>query len=430
MKMTYHKKIVLIEVIVLVFAILISFFPLQDSPAVETKTAITVAAFDRDDDKTQIYVQMTIPQQLAQGSSKLLVVEAEGKDIAEAFEKLSNKLGQEVELAHCGIIIIGEKMAQGGFTEDIDYMLSSGMISPQIALLNCKGKAKDFMQKLNQFSQTNGSGVFDVVAFSEKSINMRIISALRFLSENHMPSHASSLPVIDFEMQDDNAGGSSGGESSGGSGGGSSGGNSGSSSSGGSSSGGSGGGGSGGGSEGSGEGTPVLKELNKSILYKDGKAVAVMSPLATKGISVFDKKSNKGYFEADNVVIGDKVITYVPMQVLKKDGTLKAEYKDGKPVITAKVDMELETETRFKISKAGEFASKEEVKKAITDRVKEIIVSEIEETLKYCIEYNADVLGIETAFYKQCYSEYKIYGSVDEFVKNVQVKYKINVEVA
>ncbi len=428
MKMTYHKKIILIEVIVLVFAILISFFPLQDSPAVETKTAITVAAFDRDDDKTQIYVQMTIPQQLAQGSSKLLVVEAEGKDIAEAFEKLSNKLGQEVELAHCGIIIIGEKMAQGGFTEDIDYMLSSGMISPQIALLNCEGKAKEFMQKLNQFSQTNGSGAFDVVAFSEKSINMRIISALRFLSENHTPSHASSLPVIDFEMQDDNAGGSSGGESSGGSGGsgGSSGENSGSSSSssGGSSS------GSGGSSGGSGGGTPVLKELNKSMLYKDGKAIAVMSPLATKGISVFDKKSNKGYFEADNVVIGDKVITYVPMQVLKKDGTLKAEYKDGKPVITAKVDMELETETRFKISKAGEFASKEEVKKAITDRVKEIIVSEIEETLKYCIEYNTDVLGIETAFYKQCYSEYKIYGSVDEFVKNVQVKYKINVEVA
>ncbi|MCH5164470.1 MAG: hypothetical protein J1F36_05585 [Clostridiales bacterium] len=414
--MTRKKKILLIEIVTLVFAILIALFPLEDSPTIETKTAVTVAAFDRRDDKTQIYVQMTIPQQLAQGSSQLLVVEAEGKDVAEAFERLANKVGQEIELAHCGIIIIGEDMAMGGFTDDIDYMLSSGMISPQITLLNCDGAAKDFMQKLNQFSQTNGSGLFDVAAFSENSINVRIISALDFLSENHLPSNASSLPVISFEMQQ-GGGSSGGGESSGGGGGGDS-------SGGGSSGGGESSGGGGGGSE-----TPTLKELDMSMLYKDGKAVGVMSPLGTKGISMFDRKSSKGYFEADNVVIGDKVISYVPMQVRKKQGKIKAQYRDGQPVITAEVNIKLETETRFNVSKQGIFASKEEVKQAIVKRVKEIVQAEIEESLKYSYETGADVLQIETAFYKQCYDKYKIYGTSDDFVKNVQVEYKINVDV-
>lgn len=420
MKMTHEKKVLILKVVALVFLILISLFPLQDSPSVEAKTAVTVVAFDKEDDKTQMFVQMTIPQQLAEGSSKMLVVEAEGKDIADVFERMSIKIGLDVELAHCGIIIIGEEMSKKGFIEDLDYLLSSSMVSPQITLFTCDSKAKDFMQKLNEFSQTNGSGVFDVAAFSENSINIRIISALKFLSENNLPSGSSSIPIIGFEMQD-GGGGSGGGSDSGGGGGsssGSSGGSTGMSGGGGENSGG------GGGSE-----NPTLKELNTCTLYKDGKAVGTMSPLGTKGLSMFDSKSNKGYFEADNVKIGNKIISYVPMQVRKKSGKLKAEFKDGKPIITAEVNMKLETETRFMISKTGEFASKEEVKEALQKRIEEIVKSEIEEALKICDETGADVLGIETAFYKQCYEQYKKYAGGDDFVKNVQVEYKINAEV-
>lgn len=418
MKMTHEKKVLILKVVTLVFLILISLFPLQDSPSVEAKTAVTVVAFDKEDDKTQMFVQMTIPQQLAEGSSKMLVVEAEGKDIADVFERMSIKIGLDIELAHCGIIIIGEEMSNQGFIEDLDYLLSSSMISPQITLFTCDSKAKDFMQKLNEFSQTNGSGVFDVAAFSENSINIRIISALKFLSENNLPSGSSSIPIIGFEMQDGGGGGGGGSDSGGGS---SSGGSSGG---GGENSGGGGSSGGGGGSE-----NPTLKELNTCTLYKDGKAVGTMSPLGTKGLSMFDSKSNKGYFEADNVKIGDKIISYVPMQVRKKSGKLKAEFKDGKPIITAEVKMKLETETRFMISKTGEFASKEEVKEALQKRIEEIVRSEIEEALKICDETGADVLGIETAFYKQCYEQYKKYAGGDDFVKNVQVEYKINAEV-
>lgn len=412
MVMTHKKKVLIIKIAAIIFLILVAAFPLEDSPSVEAKTAVTVVAFDRQDTKTMAYVQMTIPQQLAQGSSKMLVVEAEGVDIAEAFEKLSDKIGQTVELAHCGIIIMGEDMANGGFIGDLDYMLSSGMISPQITLLNCKGSAKEFMQKLNQFSQTNGSGIFDVVAFSENSINVRVVSVLQFLSENNLPSGASSIPIIDFEMQKsgcgggENSGGSSGGESSGGE----------SSSS-------------GGGSGSSGDENPTLKELDMSMLYRDGKAVGEMNALGTKGLSLFDRKSKKGYFEVYNVKIEDEIVSYVPMQVQKKAGELKAEFVDGRPKITAEVNMVLETETRFTISKSGKYASKKEVKKALTERIKEIVKTEIEEALKYCKESGADVLGIETAFYKQCYDEYKKYDIKDDFVKNVQVEYKINVEL-
>ncbi len=406
MRLTRDKKILIIKIAIFVFAFLTVIFPLENSPSVEAKTAVTVVAFDRKDDKTHIFVQMTIPQQQADGSAKLLVTEAEGKDIADAFERLSVKIGLEIELAHCGIILIGEEMSKGGFIEDLDYMLSSSMISPQISVLSCGGSAKDFMQKLNKFSQTNGSGVFDVVSYSEDSINVRVISALKFLSENDLPSGASSLPIIDFEMQEFGGGGSGGSDS-----------------------GGSSGGGSGGGGSGGEEKSPMIKELNKCAVYKKGKAVGELSPLGTKGLSMFDTKSNKGYFEADNVVIGGKAIDYVPMQVRKKEAKLKAKFMDGKPVITAEVDMALDTETSFNISKEGIFASKQEVRAALEKRVKEIVKSEIEDALTAGVELNADVLGIETAFYKQCYKEYKKYDFKEDFVKNVQVEYKINVEV-
>ena len=207
MKMTHEKKVLIIKVFALIFLLLVAVFPLEDSPSVEAKSAVTVVAFDKKDDKIETFVQINVPQQQAQGSSKLLVVHAEGKDIGEAFEKLSTKMGLKIELAHCGIILVGEEMAKQGFTNELDYILASGMISPQMILFVCEGKAEEFMQKLNEFSQTNGSGVFDVADFSENSINIRIVSVLKFLSENHTPSHASSLPIIGFEEDSGSGGG-------------------------------------------------------------------------------------------------------------------------------------------------------------------------------------------------------------------------------
>lgn len=408
--MTYKQKSLLIKIVVLVFASLIAIFPLEDSPSLETKTAVNVIAFDKQGESTQIFVQMNIPQQMAQGSSKLLVVEEEGKNIADAFEKLSVKIGQEIELAHCGVIIIGEDMARKGFVDDLNYLLSGGMISPQITVFNCEGNAQNFMSKLNKFSQTNGSAIFDVVKFSEKSINLRTVTALTFLAENNLPSGASTLPLIDFEIQsgDGSQGGYDSGESQNSSG------NSGHSSS--------------NSNQGENE-SPELKELSMSMAYKNGIAVGKISEKATKGISVFDKKSDKGYFEVSSVKVGDDVISYVPMQVRKKRGKLKAEFRDGKPVITAEIDVMLEIETSFNISKAGKNISQKEVKDAISDKVRQVMQDQIDEALELSRHYDTDFLGIENAFYKQQFNQYKFYESKDQIVKNVQVEYKINADV-
>ncbi|MBR2968044.1 MAG: hypothetical protein IKC35_04645 [Clostridia bacterium] len=408
--MTYKRKSLLIKIIVLAFAALIALFPLEDSPSLETKTAVNVIAFDKQGESTQIFVQMNIPQQMAQGSSKLLVVEEEGNNIAEAFEKLSIKIGQEIELAHCGIIIIGEDMAHKGFVDDLNYLLAGGMISPQITIFNCEGNAEDFMSTLNKFSQTNGSAIFDVVKFSEKSINLRTVTALTFLAENNLPSNASTLPLIDFEIQegDGSQGGYDSGESQNSSG------NSGQGST---------------SSEQSENESPELKELNMSMVYKNGIAVGKISEKGTKGISIFDEKSNKGYLEVSDVKVGEDVISYVPMQVRKKRGVLKAEFREGKPIITAEIDVMLEIETSFNISKVGKNISQKEVKEAIADKIRQIMQSEIEEALELSRKFDADILGIQNAFYKQQYTQYKFYASKDEIVKNVQVEYKINADV-
>ncbi|MBE5730795.1 MAG: hypothetical protein E7350_02435 [Clostridiales bacterium] len=414
MKMTYKRRILILKIVVIVFFALIALFPLEDTPSIETKTAVSVIAFDNSGGKKQIFVQMTIPQQLAQGSSKLLVVEEDGKTLAEAFEKLSVKIGQDIELAHCGIIIMGEQICKDGFVEELNYLLSSGMISPQISLFSCEGSAKDFMDKLNKHTQTNGAAIFDVAAFSEKSINVRTVSALAFLSESNLPSASTALPLIDFEMQQ-GSGSSGGGEDSGGSGGGSQGG----SGSGGGSQGGSGGG----------EEAPELKELEISMMFKDGKAVGKMSELGTKGISMFDHKSNKGYFEADSVSVGNTIISHVPMQVRRKQGNLKAEFVDGEPVITADVKIKLEMESTFNMSQSHDGEIKDEAMEALRSRVEEIIIDQIKEAINQGLELGVDALGIENAFYKQCNSMYKIYGAQEDFVKKVQVDYKINIEI-
>ncbi|MBR2971237.1 MAG: hypothetical protein IKC48_05545 [Clostridia bacterium] len=416
MKMTYKRRILILKIVVIVFFALVALFPLEDTPSIETKTAVSVIAFDNSGDKKEVFVQMTIPQQLAQGSSKLLVVEEDGKTLAEAFEKLSVKIGQEIELAHCGIIIMGEQICKDGFIDELNYLLSSGMISPQISLFSCEGKAKDFMDKLNKHTQTNGSAIFDVAAFSEKSINVRTVSALKFLSENNLPSASTALPLIDFEMQQ-GSGSSGGGEDSGGSGGG-----------GGSQGGSSGGGGSQGGSGGS-EEAPELKELEISMIFKDGKSVGKMSELGTKGMSMFDHKSNKGYFEADSVSVGEIIIPHVPMQVRRKQGNLKAKFVDGEPVLTADVKIKLEMESTFNMSQSHDGEIKDEAMEALRSRVEEIIIEQIEEAINQGIELGVDALGIENAFYKQCNSMYKIYGAQEDFVKKVQVDYKINIEI-
>ena len=385
----YKRKTLIYKILLFAFAVLVFVFPSRDNPSIEEKALVTVLGLDKQDDKLVVSLEQTVATQKKEGGAELLTFDASGEDCPKALSVLTQKSGNEIELSHCGVMIIGEQLAIEGFSQHLDYLLSAGLISPQITLLTCEGKVTDFMSKLNEFSLINGSGLNDVVNYSDRSAFVKVTSALKFLSESNLPSATCSVPVVRFDGEAE------------------------------------------GGISGSGESSdskgPMLDTLSHAALFKNGKLVGKLSEKATKGVAILDKRSDSGYFDINDVSINDKTVT-VPAGIKSKSSKLKASL-DDEPVLIVEADFVLETKSKTSIYDNKRNVNEKEIKETLAKRAEQIMKEQIESALAESRKCGCDVLGIKNAFYKQCGKQYKFYGNKEDLLHKVQIKYKINTKI-
>lgn len=387
----YKKKTLIYKIVLIVFACLVFVFPARDNPSIGDKALVSVMALDSKGEELIMTIELIVATQKKEGGAELLTINSTGADCPEALANLAKMSGTEMELSHCGVMIIGEQLSKKGFSEHLDYLLSAGYISPQITLLTCDGEATEFMEKLNEFSMVNGSGLNDVINFSDKSAFVKVTSALNFLSETNLPSSSCTVPIVAFD------GKAYGGISGNGDGGGNS-------------------------------KAPMLAPIERAALFKNGVRVGKLSEEATKGITVFDSKSDSGFFEISDIVLDEEKIDSVPTEIRNKSFSLKADLGDA-PTVTIEVGFVLETQTRAAVARADKDINDAKIKKAMQKRADEMVKERIESALTECRSFDCDALGLQNDFYKQCGKQYKFYGNKEDLLHNVQIKYKINTKI-
>ncbi|MBB2479501.1 Ger(x)C family spore germination protein [Bacillus sp. APMAM] len=91
-----------------------------------------------------------------------LVESASGKTLYDAIEKLSSTIADKVYLGHVNVVVFGEKAAQGGMEESLDFFKRENEFRPNILFFVTKGLAENVMKATPNFNPTPGTEMYDL----------------------------------------------------------------------------------------------------------------------------------------------------------------------------------------------------------------------------------------------------------------------------
>lgn len=413
--MTHRKKILLYKVFVWLFVFVLIFAGGSGlrNPDINNRALCIVMGIDvGEKDKVSAAVQIVVSE--PQGTGKQMIITEEGGTLSEALDRINSSIGQRVQLGHCGLIILGNEYVKNCIFPELNYLLSSGRVNPDVNLVAAHDmQAKEVLSKLNDLSKVVSEGINSIVAYADKGVHVSRVGVLSFLSESFSSGKSSAIPCVELGQD------KYGGEGSGGSG------ESSSSSSGDeqkSSS--SGSGGSGG--EGGSRGQTVIRNINSMVALKNGAYRGMLSPEGTRGKAWLNKSSVEGLILLKDIKSDDKTIDSLSCNLIKKSIKTKAQFKDGKPVYTVKLKIQISVEDKYGITEIIEETGNDGIYKAVKDSMKELVIRQISRGIKESKELDCDVFGINEQFNKSAHKKFKAYGDV---LQDVEIKYDVEVRL-
>lgn len=91
-----------------------------------------------------------------------LVESASGKTLYDAMEKLSSTIADKIYLGHVNVVVFGEKTAQGGMEESLDFFKRENEFRPNILFFVTKGLAENVIKAAPNFNPTLGTEMYDL----------------------------------------------------------------------------------------------------------------------------------------------------------------------------------------------------------------------------------------------------------------------------
>ena len=400
--MKASKKNLLFRIFLAALAVTLFIIPDSvTSPEIEQRVIASVLGVDKADGIYKVTAQVVVPKRAGEGDPAQDVVSAEGKSVPEGIDKLNRALGRNIELGHCGVIVIGDTAG----ADFLDYLLAGSILTTGTYLVNA-ADASQFIESVKGMSTSTITGLDGYINFSTASANTSTKQLLQFVSETASPSRTSYVPSLEADSGDGGKNGS--GESRPASAGGGSGGQS-------------------AGGKSSEEGTPTIKSAEKTAIYVDSVKVGVFGEKETRGLAWLDKQATRGYVSLENFEADGQSMGGVYAQLKSKSSRLQPYFKDGRPFVKVRIRANLILNDKHKLhlfaTKTGENAAVSAMEEAFEALIRE----EIGAGMIKATELKADPFGIKTAFYRYSYDRY---GSVDgEGFSDVRVEYDVDVKV-
>ncbi len=437
------------------------------------RVVVTGIGIDKSgDDSYEVTAQVIIPSPGSESggtSARLDFISEEGSSVAEGIQKIAYKIGKEAGLSHTDFIMIGETMLSDNIVPVLDYFARDDQVSPALALLVCKGKAKDMIEKTKNLELSVGLGLRKVFLNKQSSLNGLVTPVNNFIADSYGISKTTLISGIsispegeeeepkesDVISSDPSTG--SGGNSSTGSGGTTPskstsehsdlpGGNQNGSSSGSSTSGDQSSSGSGGGSQGGGQGSSGggqsssggeeknarIKFYNDIYYFKDGKHVGTLNTEEEiLGYFFQSSKSTNGEFKVSGVTCDILEDATIGLQFSNKKSETKVSFENGKPVLKFTITIgSLRTLEILNKAKRNVFVyskQNKDMSKAINKAVREEITEDIQLAFEKAKTDNVDIFHIGELAYQTKTKEWKKY--YDEFGENYLKDCKVEVEV-
>lgn len=389
------KKLLIYKILIVVFVVVLIATPnsVTNMPEIETKLLITVLGVDKSDNGYEVSATAVMPQEGQNGAIKNLSIDAKGESVSKALSTLGTKMGKQLELGLCGLVVLGNNMMDGGIEENLSYLLASGTVIPGAHLvLSPESSARDTIEKSNRLSEASSNGLASLVEYNAHSSTVAAVTLLRFLSEANGARKSSFLPCIVIKDKSD------GGEN--------------------------------GGSEGGGAETEI-SSINTVALFVGDKVVKRLTPQETLGFTWSDRTSTRGAFTLDDFTVNGTNVGKIYSQLKDKSFSLRTNLDNGEPSAMLSVKASVAIEDRRKITLL--FKDKSVGDGTLTKELLKQFAKAIEDEMRLAVtvmaEAGCDAMGIVDNMYRMHYAEYKAYKDKKNLLKNTKIAYDVDVEL-
>lgn len=394
------KKLLIYKILIVVFVVVLLATPnsVTNMPEIETKLLITVLGVDKSDEGYEVSATAVMPQEGQNGAIKNLSIDAKGESVSKALSMLGTKMGKQLELGLCGLVVLGKNMMDGGIEENLSYLLASGTIIPGAHLvLSPESSARDTIEKSNRLSEASSNGLASLVEYNAHSSTVAAVTLLRFLSESHGARKSSFLPCI--VIKDKSDGGENGGSE-------------------------------GGGSESGGAETEI-SSINTVALFVRDKIVRRLTPQETLGFTWSDRTSTRGAFTLDDFTVNGINVGKIYSQLKDKSFSLETRLDADVPSAKLRVKASIAIEDRRKITLLfkDKSISDDTLTKELLTQFARAIEDEMRLAVAAMAEEGCDAMGIVDNMYRMHFAAYKSYEDKENLLKNTAITYDVDVEL-
>ena len=379
-KLTKSKLIVVFIVILVLFAPLSINLPKQT----DSRAFIIGVGVDKgEDDGYILSAQVLVPESEQIFKETLQVYSSEGKNILECVEHMSLHFGKIAGFGNVSVIVFGSDMAKEGIIPTLDFFMRSSRLNDNATIVTTNKKAKDLLQAVSDIDKSFSYSINNLSKLNTETAISHSTNMSEFMGRYYGISKASFVSQIRLE-QDDNLGIDTKGQP----------GNSTTQSS--------------SQSQNSSQDSVVSNNGYTSV-FVDGKEIDVFGPEQLVG---FENISSgmRGAYSIKNV--SDEYINNADVDMSIKNRIRRVEYKfkNGIPQVyyhlryTVKVENIREDGNNLILDGTKNYVSKE-----VKNKFKQLIQSQVAESINLSKQYNADVLNIQNEFFKYKNKDWKKY---------------------
>lgn len=383
----------------------------------QTQGIVTVIAVDMVDDKIELACSIVTPTGEATAKSSMYTTEADS--MGEAVELIGMQLGKDLGFAQCDVVAVGPNIVENGVVRALDYFTRTKKVGKNVLLVNFEGKADEFIQSSIFLEESLSLKLPQILRYN-KEFMLAVDSNLEnFFLGYYSDSGISVVPKITLTKEENPDGveiqltqtqTSSSSSTSGQNGGGNSSGS-------------------------SGEQQDKLYFVNDgtTTVLKTGKRLVEIVPKDIEKLNLFIQDAKYGTYKVEGISDHIYKDAAVIMELESKNSDVRYHFKKGKPVVKMDLTMYLKVEEIIENGKNKELLRREDelITKAVIDKLKKDLDSDLEFCVNYMKENNMDLFQISgwfDKFHNKKWKKYQAKGENKEnYLKNIDFEWEINI---
>lgn len=365
-------------------------------------------------EENNVEVGAVVVTPVQNSSAKHFAYTGEGKTISRAIQSISLQLGKEMGFGQCDVMALGDKICEANAMKVLDYLTRTKRVGKNSILLNFEGDLEQFANSIVYMMDNLSLPIGDIIDYNQRNTMASETNVEAFLKSFYGNTGLSKMPKlsvqkeqstnsikIDLSTASSSAGGtkqdqsSSENES----------------------------------SNGQKEEVYFINNGTTSI-FKNGKKVLEYSPQDMIYINLIDKKSVNGEFTLHN--INSEIYNNASLEIRLRDKKIDVKYKfdKDKPYINYELKLYIDIEEVIEEGKNEELLKSENwfVDDQVVKALKDLISTNLEESITQIKTNFTDVLNIYEPFNKYHYKKWKDYTeSTDNYLQGVDFNFDIKI---